>query len=437
MPTTEMIERDRPTDAPESLLAGLALDRTVNADAALARFGKTRVTEFSDAYCRGDEIGYRAWKSMGTVPGGRATGRAMFNAAIAKGIDSVANAPDELVALFQHVEKIPGWVDWEQLRRGAIAYWRPGKIVAAALVYGGYGAALRYGGTRPLLATGRALRPETTGRRLMETLRWVVESTTPDGMKPHARGFELTMHVRMIHASVREFISKSEHWPWNDWGVPINSADALYQSGGMFCAMILDLVERAGWKYSAQEREDVFALWRYLGHVMGVPEDLNYVDEADMRAKMDVSEMLERKPDEGCRELMAAMLDFVSGGLDEYQMLPSFIETRLSDKQRRVFNNGMCRAMLGDDLCEQFGIPDSKVRYLLPAARPFIVLKERIARSLPHDDEAMCRRMIASFGDALILHKDERPVVATEELRGQLQEHHSKVSGYKRERAAV
>jgi hypothetical protein len=423
-----------PAGAPEGLLPGLELDRTINIEQAVARFGADRVAEVADNFCRGDEIGYLAWKSLRGVAGGPAAGRAMLDQAIESGIDTVQNPPAEFVAFFDEVDRVPDWVDWDQLRRGSFAYWRAGKFVAAALVYGGYGLGLRYGGTRPLLFSRRAIDPATSGRRLIETLRWVVEATTPGNMQRFANGFKLTLKVRMLHASVREFCANSPHWAWEEWGLPVNSSDGLYQTG-LFCAKVIDLTEEFGIRFSAQERADMFALWRYLGHVMGTPEHLNWTDEADIRAKMEVSDAVERSPDEGCRQLMGAMLDYVCGGLDGYHLIPPIVDARLDPAQRRTIANGLCRGLIGDDRCEVFGIADSRWRYLLPAIRPVVGAAEAATRRLPHNDEARCNSTLKSFAGLLRLRTDESPVAEPDELRKSMEANAHLMSAFRRRKA--
>ena len=45
--------------------------------------------------------------------------RAMLDQAVAEGVDAVADAPAELVALMKSVEQEPTWVDWEKIESAA------------------------------------------------------------------------------------------------------------------------------------------------------------------------------------------------------------------------------------------------------------------------------------------------------------------------------
>ena len=424
---TASVGHPRPADSPAGMLPGTGLGRTINLDRALREFGAVRVHQMTDAYVRGDEVGYHAWKSLREVDGPPGAGKRMLNQAVEKGIDSVVDPPAAMMALFDEIDNVPSWVDPEQLRRGAIAYWRAGRLVPASLVYNGYGAGLRYGGTRPTLFSRRLLDQESAGRRLRETIRWVVVATTPGSMHRFGPGMELTLRVRMIHAAVRDFISKSPHWRWDDWGLPINSADGLYQGGGLFCAAVVDGLGKLGVRFDARERDDMFALWRYLNHVMGVPSDLNYTDEADMRAKMAVSEMLEPAPDGDCGLMMNAMIDYVCEEFDQYHIIPELIDTRLSVAQKKYMTYGACRALLGDAVCDDFAIPPSRVSSLVSVARVVVNAKEIVTRRRSPNDVAVAAATIAALGRALGIEvPDEDAVVDTDELRAQMARNHDK-----------
>jgi hypothetical protein len=412
------MKTSHPTDAPEWLPAGHDLGRTRNLDEALTRFGPERVREITDGYVTGDDVGYEAWKALKAVEGGMAVGHRMLGQALADGVDAVDGAPDELVTLFEELDTVPHWVDWAQLRRGALGYWSRGRLVPPALVYGGTAGpgAFRYGGTRPFLFA-QSFRRASAGVRLIETLRWLVAATTPDAMRRDAPGFAMTVRVRMIHAAVREFCTGSEEWDWKAWGVPVNLGDALYQGGGLFCGGAVDALERLGVRFSAREREDIFALWRYIDHVIGFG-GLNYVDERDMRAKMQVSDLLEPKPDEMCRIFMHGLIGFLCEERMDYQLLPAALDERLSAEQKKKLTYGLLRGTVGDQLCSQLNIPNHASRHIVPVVRTAVRVAEAGRRFRRVDDEAVVAATLASFEGALRAEPGEPSVVDGEHLQG-------------------
>jgi hypothetical protein len=238
----------------------------------------------------------------------------------------------------------------------------------------------------------------------VETLRWAANASKPDGMRRNGDGFRLTMEVRYLHASVRAHLVQSKHWDWNDWGLPVGNVDAIYTMGTLFTENVIDALAKVGIKLSPREIDDVVALWRYIGYVMGIPEDINFVDWADLREKSAIACMLEHPADEGCRALMRSLTDYMcEETIEGYEVLPPFVDQRLDAAQKKRLTYGLMRAWAGDEICDQLNVPDNRLRYLLPAARPVVRAYDVVKRLLPHDDEADAKRSLEAFGVALQL----------------------------------
>jgi hypothetical protein len=408
----------RAADTPDDLPPGPRLGRTVNFEQAVGRFGRKTVEHVAAHYNLGDELGYRAFVALKEKAPGAAAKR-LFDDALAHGIESVDDPPAELVELFAHVDQVPDWVDWDQLRRGSIAYWRAGKLVVMGLAYAAIGAGFRtYGGSRELVMSRRLIEPDQVGRRLIETLRWAANASKPGGMRRFSDGFRITMQVRWIHAAVRYHCSRSKDWDWNDWGISVDNTDAVYTMGTLFAESVINALDTAGVHLSAREREDVVALWRYIGHVMGIPEDINFTDWADLQRKSAIIRMLEHPADEGCRTLLNSLVTYMcEGEIEGYQVLPKLVDSRLTPERKRALTHGLMRAWAGDEICDQLGVPDNKLRYLVPAAKPFVTLHDQVTRRiLGQDDEAKAMRALREFGVALTLHDGQTEVADPDDV---------------------
>ncbi|MDB5969182.1 MAG: hypothetical protein JWQ90_1632 [Hydrocarboniphaga sp.] len=404
-------------DVPLDLAPGRDLGRTVNYEQAVALYGKDLVNFITDHHKIGDEIGYAAYNAM-LARDGNVAAKQMFDQALAKGIGSVENPPPEMVDLFSSLDNVPDWVDWDELHRGSVAYWRAGNIVVMALAYAAIGAGFRtYGGSRPLVLSRRLIERDQVGRRLIETLRWAANASKPGGMRRNGDGFRMTMNVRWIHGAVRHHLSRSDKWDWQDWGMVVANSDSVYTMGCLFCEAVVDALAKAGIKLSTREIDDVTALWRYIGHVMGIPEDINFHDWQDLRRKSEVIRLIEHPADDGCRMLMASLKDYMcEEEIEGYDVLPRFIAKRLSVEQKKTLTYGLMRSWAGDEICEQLAIPDNKLRYLLPTLRPFIMAHDKISRLLPHDDEAKAIRSIEAFGVATKLNDGETEVADADDV---------------------
>lgn len=408
----------RADDTPASLRPGHLLGRTVNYEKAVNAYGRKPVDLIAAHYNLGDELGYRAFVALKEhAPKGRA--KEIYETAVNHGIDAVADPPAELVELFKHVDHIPEWVDWDQLRRGSIAYWRAGKLVVMGLAYAAIGAGFRtYGGSRELVMSRRLIEADQVGRRLIETLRWAANASKPDGMRRYDDGFRITMHVRWIHATVRYHCSRNEHWDWDDWGLSVDNTDAVYTMGTLFAESVINALDTVGVHLSDQEREDVVAMWRYVGHVMGIPEDINFKNWGDLQRKSAVIRMLEHPADDGCRALLDSLVTYMCEGVIEgYEILPKFVDDKLTPARKRKLTHGLMRAWAGDEICDQLDVPNNKLRYLVPAARPFVTAADKVTRRvLRQSDEERALAALRDFGVAIKLNEGETEVADPDDV---------------------
>ena len=289
-PTREMTFRGD-LDVPPGLPKGIDLGRIANKDKAIAMYGREMVETLTDHALLADDYAYQAmldFKDKSNTTSWRTFDRALEN-----GIDSIDDPTPGLVAIFEQLDRVPEWVDFDQLYRGAVAFWRAGPIVPPVLAWGAIaGGFSMYSATRPVLFSGRLRKMDQVGTRLIESFRYVVAAYTPGGMRRYEEGFRLTAKVRMIHAAVRHSLGSSDAWDWANWGIPINNLDGMVTQAGQFGVKFIDAVQSSGIRYSDRELEDIFALSRYVGYVIGVPEDILHTDYEDgdvaSTAKQDV-----------------------------------------------------------------------------------------------------------------------------------------------------
>ena len=215
-------------------------------------------------------------------------------------------------------------------------------------------------------------------------------------MQRNGSGFKASARVRMVHCAVRYGVSKSPKWEWNEWGLPITNTDLFFTTSKVFCANAVEAMERLGTRYTDQEREDIFALWRYIAYVMGVPDELNHLDRADSLYKNEIVLAVEHEPDEANRILLHSLIGFASKTTEGYQALPPWLTNRLSPEQKVVLSYGLIRYLTSDEFCDSMGVPDTKLKHLVAAAARLLAIKERVARRLPHNDR---KRAVAVLGE--------------------------------------
>lgn len=401
-------------DAPADLVRAEELGRVVNLAEAKAKYGSPLVEAVVGNMIKGDELAYSAWNALRPM---KRAGHQMFADALDNGIGSVKGAPAELTALFEHVDAVPAWVDWDQLDRAAVAIWRAGRFVPICLGYSsiGYGFS-SYGGTKALNFTRLLIDEERAGERMAETLRWVAAVTTPGGMRRGGEGFRYSLRVRMVHCAVRFGVSRSPKWQWNEWGLPITNTDLFFTTSKVFCANLVDALEKLGMRYTAQDKADIFALWRYVAYVMGVPDDLNHVSPGDSIYKNEIVHMVEKAPDEACRILLHSLIGYSTKYTDGYQPLPLWLITNMTQRQKIVMSYGLLRHLTSDEFCESMHIPDTRFKHVVKAVSKLIAAKEQIRRFLPHSDKRAALKTLSVVSTALVPESDEKAIAGEDEV---------------------
>ncbi|WP_298180394.1 oxygenase MpaB family protein [Saccharomonospora sp.] len=285
-------------------------------------------------------------------------GRRLFNRAVEHGLDSLDSLDDppaELVDFFRAVEATPYWVSHERLDRGARAIVRTGVLSLFPLgdiaLMGGY---LASRATKPLVGTGVIEYAAT--RRLTETARWWFDVTTPGALRVGADGYASALRVRLVHAHVRAAMNRRDDWDYASWDRPINQV----QTAGtllLFSLVYVLGMRVLGVRYTDTERADIIHLWRYVGWLMGVDDELLPATEEDAWRLLWLLAATEFVPDEDSQRLAAALLHAYSeAGRDRGGPLGAVV----GELSMRV-HGSISRLVLGKANSDFLGLPDDPI----------------------------------------------------------------------------
>lgn len=405
-----VVDARAPMDAPPTLRPGAQLARVVNFEATCARLGRERVAAYAAGFCTGDELAYAVYRD---IRGRDDFGWPEFHAALDHG--ATATSPESLRELLAHAEHVPDWVDWDQLHRGAVAFWRPGPIVVLALTSDLGRGFKNYGGMKPTIFTGRLIDSARVGRRLIETLRYIATVTTPGAMRRDRDGWKYSLRLRLLHASVRHGCSHAEAWDWDAWGVPVCSADNI-GAPLEFSVGLIEMLELAGVSLEPQEREDIVALWRYIAYVIGTPDHLLMTDVQDAIERLDIMDSLNHPPDDTNRLMLHSLVDFAASEGIGYDPFPGWLAARLTPERRKALTYGFMYAWAGQDVAAQMAIPRTPYRHVLKAIRPVLRARDLATIGTPAGDERACARMLEAFGRATAMRPGDAPLADPDEI---------------------
>ncbi len=218
------------------------------------------------------------------------------------------NAPENLKKMFLQMQNVPDWFDENLATMGARFCMRTGTnaliILRDFTLMGGYDFAYL---NKPLIFTG-ALKKGAV-KRLKDTLEFWVHVTRENALKINSEAYQLIVRTRLMHSYARLTIKKkSENWDYENWGEPINSWDMIATYTG-FSLVTMQGLKKLGIKISDEEEKGVFHLWKYIGYLLGIPEEFLPENRQQAVEQFYLWNSIQDKGDEDSAHLAKALLD--------------------------------------------------------------------------------------------------------------------------------
>lgn len=242
--------------------------------------------------------------------------------------------PPEVHAFLDATAALPDWADPELIAAGENFFDLHWPLVVTFLFCASLpNAYAAHRGAQVLALTAR-LKTQAE-RRIFETAQFVLDVMSLGGLSPGGHGIRSAQKVRLMHASIRQFILNDPKWRdrWDpEWGVPINQED-LAGTLMTFSIQILEGFKRFRIVVSPAEQEAYLHAWRVIGHLMGVRADLipaNIAEGYDLAYTI-----LDRQKGRSAAgiDLTKALLGFMEGKLAKgLRGLPAVLMRRCVDK---------------------------------------------------------------------------------------------------------
>lgn len=188
-------------------------------------------------------------------------------------------------------------------------------------------------------------------KRLFETTQMVIDVMSPGGLEPRGRGVRTLQKVRLMHAMVRHLVRNDPAHPWDPkLGVPINQED-LAGTLMTFSWLTLDGLAKLGIEPSEKAKQEYLALWRAVGRLMGVVEELLPATLSEAQALTERIQGRQIAPSEAGRLLTGALLEMVAQAGDV--------------KGLKQISGALMRHFLPDDVADFLGVPRHALDALL------------------------------------------------------------------------
>lgn len=304
----------------------------------------------------------------------------------------------KLDQLWQEVNTIPDWVDWDQIARGQDVFYRYGGPALAGLTFqsllGGMGAARV---VETLARTG-GFSTKIARHRLFETTQHILQCTRSlEGIKPGGEGFASSIRVRLLHAAVRQRIVKlanqrPSYFNLEEWGIPINDLDQIATISTFSSSLIWLSFPRQGIFLSGREIDDYIALWRYIAYLLGTPDEY-FSTRSKAKAAMETLFYNEVDPS----DMSKTMANNIIYALKEEP--PTYVSADMLVASARWLN--------GNELSDRLGLKRVSLYYwsLMAGQCLFFMFYCYAYRAIPSLDEDHVRRAKKIFWDVIVKAK--------------------------------
>lgn len=305
----------------------------------------------------------------------------MLTVACEKGLDAVEDAPPELVAFIQEMERTPEWLDMELVNEGA----RVTRIAMANLapfaIRGAFVATFmnKYSGL-PMALTG-ALSDETSVQRVKETASFFTTAAMPGALERYGAGFKAAALVRLMHSMVRaNILLRSKRWNVDTHGIPVPQVDQM-PAGTMPAFITAFKVIKQGRKEFTRQERAVVELCRYQSYLLGLPEDLLHSTPREIFDAMMTygSTLRDGYDDETCGDLIRSTMGaYLPGDKSLKSQVHNFFEKSFS----KVFFNQVFLVGADKSVARRMKVVPNVMDYLLFAATNAYVLPQMVAHNL-------------------------------------------------------
>ncbi len=254
----------------------------------------------------------------------------------------------------ESLSHLPAWADKDKMRQASEFFKMHAERIGLLLFVKSLPTCYTCAkGAKVLNVTGRIEAHdgsfESMTRRLLETGQFIFNVCAKGAFEQGGRGFQSIQKVRLMHASIRTY-AINMHWDFKTYDHPINQED-LAGTLLTFSTIILQGLEQSGLDISQSDQEAYMHLWKVIGSMMGVKDEL-LIDDP-----------------QGGKELMDSILAHQQASSEDGKILAascvSFLQYHLKLKIWQDEPARFMRFFLGDEAADLIAIEKLEPRHWL------------------------------------------------------------------------
>ena len=268
-----------------------------------------------------------------------------IGAGIERQSEVLRGAPQVLREFFDTLDTPPPWLDHEAFRPGVRAFHVNVNHMLVAFVTG-----VLVEGFSTLIAKSFNIteRVASTKRRLQQNNRHMMDIFFPGGLERDGEGWKLSVRIRFIHSRIRHLLAEADDWDNEAWGAPVSTAHLGYAIS-VFSQRLLEYSALVGASFNKEEEESVLSVWRYTGHLMGIPDSILFTNRADARRIYKIGFMCEPPADADSIKVANLLI----------KAIPSVADITDPVEREHLIKLAytLSRALIGSKLADQFEFP--------------------------------------------------------------------------------
>jgi hypothetical protein len=249
--------------------------------------------------------------------------------------------------LLEQAKTVPAWVDWKQIERGQLIFYRYAMANMIGLGFQSLFVGMAAARVIEVLSRTGGFSVAAAQKRGFETSQWILDvMKSLKSLQPGGEGWEATLRVRLLHSAVRSRImamakERPEYFNLQEFGTPINDLHQIATIGSFSSAPIWYSLPRQKIHLRKQEIVDFVALWRYISYLIGSPDGWFETPEKALLIQQSIM-YIELHPNHNSKVLANNMLEAFRR--DSPVKMPAGLI------------NASARHLAGDPLCDEWDI---------------------------------------------------------------------------------
>lgn len=254
-----------------------------------------------------------------------------------------------------------------------------------------------------LAGTGRLV--DGAIRRLNDTVNWTYNLYLEGALQPGGAGFEHTGLVRAMHAYARKQHLERVNGDVSAYGAPINEIDML-RTWLDFTYVPYQGLAKLGWEITPEQTREIYAFWRVVGRLLGIPADLleGLEDHESSRETAEAIDSVAGAPDENSRALVDALINGMATRLSAFLKVP--FQPMLEKTQAEV------HILHGSELAESLDVPHTTAEVLMALNAPInkglyqlTLMTPPVLEKTIADNEALLKDVLSQTSDGQSAHE--------------------------------